>query len=100
MKILWCWRCRMEVPMLDEEEFKKARELYSLGFKELKRPDRFKPLRDYYNGLAGFDLVKEGEHSAIIHHEIALYGPRCERCNKPYRTPEATFCAACGNKRK
>jgi hypothetical protein len=33
MKILWCWRCRMEVPMLEEEEGKKAYELYSAGFR-------------------------------------------------------------------
>jgi hypothetical protein len=27
-----CWRCRMEIPMLDEEEYKIAHELYSKGF--------------------------------------------------------------------
>jgi hypothetical protein len=43
----------MNVPMLDEEEFKKAQELYSLGFKNAKF-DRFKSLLDYYNGLTGF----------------------------------------------
>jgi len=21
MKMLWCWRCKAEMPMLDEEEF-------------------------------------------------------------------------------
>src|SRR6476660_5466014 len=21
MKVMWCWRCKMELPMLDEEEF-------------------------------------------------------------------------------
>ncbi len=21
MKVIWCWRCKMEVPMLDEKEF-------------------------------------------------------------------------------
>ncbi len=21
MKVLWCWRCGMDVPMLDEQEF-------------------------------------------------------------------------------
>jgi hypothetical protein len=68
----------MEVPMLDEEEFKKAQELYSLGFKSLK-PQRFKPLLDYYNGLNGF-FVEETEYNAIMHHRIALYGQPCESC--------------------
>ena len=85
--------------MLDEEEFEKARELYSLGFKNgvSDRLERFKLLLDYYNNLTGFE---ETEPNAIMHHEIALYGPPCENCGKPYRTPLATFCAACGNKRK
>jgi hypothetical protein len=43
----------MEVPMLDDEEFKKAKELYSLGFKALK-PDRFQPLINYYYDLTVF----------------------------------------------
>ena len=33
MKILYCWRCRMDVPMLEGDEGKKAYELYSVGFK-------------------------------------------------------------------
>ncbi len=23
MKMLWCWRCKRDVPMLDDEEFKR-----------------------------------------------------------------------------
>ena len=81
--------------MLDDAEFAKAKELYSLGFRTTK-PDRFQPLLDYYNNLSGF---KETEHNAIMHHQISQYGPACENCGKPYRTPQALFCAACGNKR-
>jgi len=95
MKTLWCWRCKMDVPMLDDDEFKKAKELYSLGFKSAKS-DKFQPLLDYYNGLTGFE---ETEPNAIMHHQISQYGPLCENCGKPYRTRLATFCAACGNKR-
>ncbi len=95
METLWCWRCKMDVPMLDEKEFKKAKELYSLGFKNVEK-DRFNPLLDYYNNLTGFG---ETEPSAIMHHCISMYGPACENCGKPYRTPSASFCAACGNKR-
>jgi hypothetical protein len=88
----------MDVPMLDDEEFKKAGELYSLGFKDIKKSieQRFKPLLDYYNGLTGFG---ETEPNAIMHHQISQYGPPCENCKKPYRTPKASFCAACGHKR-
>jgi hypothetical protein len=85
----------MDIPMLDEEEFNKARELYSLALKNAKT-DRFQPLLDYYNNLTGF---VETVPAAIMHHRIAQYGPLCEKCGKPYRTSLASFCAACGNKR-
>ena len=81
--------------MLDDNEFAKAKELYSQGFKNVK-PDRFQPLLDYYNKLTGFE---ETEPNAIMHHQISQYGPACEKCGKPYRTSQASFCAACGSKR-
>ena len=91
----------MEVPMLDEEEFSIAHQLYGDAFKGLKPgltiEECFQPMLDYYNELTGFG---ETEPNAIMHHRIAQYGPLCENCGKPYRTPDASFCAACGNKRK
>lgn len=98
MKLLWCWRCKMEVPMLNEDEFAVAAELYSNAFKAngQTREDRFKPLLDYYYEVTGH---RETEPNAIMHHRVAQYGPPCEKCGKPYRTTKASFCAACGNKR-
>lgn len=71
MKMLWCWRCKMEVPMLNEEEFRKAAELYKLAFRAGSMEERSKPLRDYYRDLTGWD---ESNPNAIIHHRISLYG--------------------------
>ncbi len=100
MKILWCWRCKMDVPMLDDEEFKIANKLYGELFDpeniSKTREERAKPLLDYYNDLTGFG---ETEPNAIMHHCISHYGQPCENCGKPYRTPKPSFCAACGNKR-
>ncbi|MEV4882547.1 hypothetical protein MRBLMN1_001020 [Chitinophaga ginsengisegetis] len=98
MKILWCWRCRMELPMLDEVEYKKVYELYGKGIKsrEGTYEERFKELMDYYEEVTGFS---ETIPNAIMHHRIAQYGGPCEKCGKPYRTPLASFCAACGNKK-
>lgn len=98
MKLLWCWRCKMEVPMLDEEEYAKAYQLFGDCFRNIHKglPERFKPLLDYYKQVTGWD---ETEPNAIMHHRIEQYGPPCENCGKPYRTPQATFCAACGHKR-
>jgi len=87
----------MELVMLDENEFKIADELYSKAFRlKGSREERFKELLDYYNNLTG---EVESEPNAIMHHRIAQYGPPCENCTKPYRTPKASFCAACGHKR-
>lgn len=98
MQKLWCWRRKMEVGMLDEREFKVAAELYSHGMrtKEGTRKERFKPLLDYYFKITG---EVETEPNAVMHHSIDLYGPPCENCEKPYRTPKASFCAACGQVR-
>lgn len=85
--------------MLDEQEYRIAYELYGKGMKDWKtssRFERFKELLDYYYVVTG---ERETEPNAIMHHRIAQYGPPCEQCGKPYRTPRATFCAACGNKR-
>lgn len=88
----------MEVPMLDEDEFAEAQRLYSNMFGSGKGTieERAKPLLDFYEKLTGFE---ETNANAIMHHRISLYGPPCESCGKPYRTPKALFCAACGNKR-
>jgi hypothetical protein len=101
MKILWCWRCKMEIPMLDEDEYEKAYFLYGQGMKNnfvgiSNRQERFKELLDYYFEVTN---LKETEPNAIMHHRIEQYGPPCENCTKPYRTKQATFCAGCGHKR-
>jgi Zn finger protein HypA/HybF involved in hydrogenase expression len=101
MQKLWCWRCRQEVAMLDEEEYSQATRLYRTGMNNhtvpLNNPkERFKELLDFYYNITG---ISNTIPNAIMHHRITTYGPPCEKCSKPYRTPQATFCAACGNKR-
>lgn len=95
MNTQWCFKCKMNVPMLDDEEFKKAKELYNLGLSSIA-PDRFEPLLEYYNNLTGFG---ETDAEEIMHHQISQYGPICENCGKPLKTPTATFCISCGAKR-
>ena len=91
----------MEIPMLDEEEYQKAYLLYGKGMGNnsislSNRQERFQELLAYYFELTGF---QETEPNAIMHHRIEQYGPPCEKCGKPYRTKQATFCAACGHER-
>jgi hypothetical protein len=90
----------MQLAMLNEEEFAIAYKLYGEGMSNhaggKDREIRFKLLLDYYKSITS---EEETEPNAIMHHWIAMYGPKCENCGKPYRTPQAVFCAACGNKR-
>lgn len=89
----------MDVTMLNEEEYAIAYDLYGsmVQSRGQEGSDEFrKKLIDYYFNLTG---EMDSNPNSIMHHRIALYGPPCEQCGKPYRTAKASFCAACGNKR-
>ena len=90
MQVLYCWRCKMEIPMLDEAEGAVVRELLRAGFGTLPY-DGSAALAEYYR-ITGF---RETNPAALWHHQLALYGPPCEACGKPLRTPQAKLCAAC-----
>jgi hypothetical protein len=107
MKMMYCWRCKIDVPMLDEEEFAIVDRLYSQGMQAIKEfreqhgvslnevsvRDFFHSVREAYKQMTGMD---ESNENAILHHRISIYGPPCQVCGKPLRTPRASFCAACG----
>lgn len=92
--------------MLDETEFEIVSKLYSESMQAAKEyrqryqlplgdcpiSDLFRPVRDVYKEMTGFDETNE---NAIMHHRISIYGPPCETCGKPLRTPQARICAAC-----
>jgi hypothetical protein len=104
---MWCWRCQMEIPMLDEQEYEAVIYLWrnaipmAKEFKQKQNPpieklsfdEIFRPMREKYKEITGFE---ETNHIAIMHHRISMYGEPCENCGKPLRTPRASFCAACG----
>lgn len=57
---------------------------------------QFAEALDLYQRLTSF---RETNPNALWHHRMSLYGPICASCGKPLRTPEASFCAACGARR-
>ncbi len=107
MKTLWCWRCRQDVPMLDEGEFAEVRDAHRQGTQAIKGyrerhgatlretpiASLHHPVREAYKRLTGATGFN-ADH--ILKHRLALYGPPCSTCGKPLRTPEAALCAACG----
>ena len=92
--------------MLDESEYsiasglyrdgmratKEFREKWGIPLKDASMEERFRPLLTWYEELTGFH---ETNNNAIMHHRLALYGPPCQRCRKPLRSPQAKLCGAC-----
>jgi hypothetical protein len=86
-KMLWCWRCRQEMPMLDEQEYTEAFRLYGecmKGAKEFRQQwnvplasasidEHFRPIREWYEQLTGVP----GCHANAIMHQslVTLWRP-------------------------
>jgi len=107
-KVLWCWRCQMEIPMLEEHEWEELDPLLSHAISDLRqyaiehgislgearaRGGLGYRALDAYFKFTGF---RETNTNALYHHRVSLYGPPCAACGKPLRTPGAKHCAACG----
>ena len=108
MKIYYCWRCRTEVPMLEEHEWQEILPLLKIDIKSIKE------YRQQYNcdlstatAAVGHKACKkykeltgynETNHVALYHHRLSLSGPECKRCGHLFRTPNASYCANCGLK--
>ena len=115
MKILWCWRCKMEIPMLEPDEAYLVWQQANRGLSTLT-PEEYLRIYDEHRGnrdrlqaalqfenesggmlreycrITGF---KETNVNALWHHQTYLYGPPCRYCGKPLRTPQAKLCGAC-----
>ena len=88
MQILWCWRCKENLPMLDESEFHSIWQ----GF-DPKRFESRQLVLDAFERLTGCRLP---HINVVHHHRSAIYGPPCPRCGKVLRTPIAYKCFECG----
>lgn len=86
---LYCWRCGVEMPMLDEDEWARIGPLLSGSADPVARQSAL----DLYEEMTG---LRETNINAIWHHRVKDFGPPCTACGKPLRTPRASFCAACG----
>jgi ribosomal protein L37E len=84
VQMLWCWRCKSEVPMVDEKEWN-----------ALLRKRRDAPvLREYERLTGGKGGLKAKKQ--MLAHRRSNYGEACPRCGRLFRTPRVRFCAKCG----
>jgi hypothetical protein len=105
---VYCWRCQIDIPMLDEAEWSQLAPLLA------HITDRIKTFRErtgaslevaLKQGIQGPALAKyreltgheETNFNALWHHRLANFGPPCGKCGKLMRTHVARFCAECGH---
>jgi hypothetical protein len=107
---LYCWRCRTDIPMLTEaewavispelangiEQIKFYREANNCSLAEARTKGFGRKALELYEEVTGY---RETNADALFHHRLSIYGPPCGACGKPLRTPQASFCAACGARR-
>src|SRR5689334_10638577 len=86
MKVQWCWRCKTDIPMVDDAEWTHMWAAYKSA-----RPQA---MLDEYERLTGF---RETNFNAVLHHQIALHRQPCPRCGKVLRTAMAYKCFECGH---
>ena len=91
MKVFWCWRCKMDIPMLDDVEWERVWHAHRVAM-DHHRDGRPVALAEYER-LTGF---KETNINALFHHRISCHGTPCPRCGKVLRTPVAFKCFECG----
>ena len=92
MKMLWCWRCKTEVAMLDDQEFRSAIS------KRIKCAERAGLIKEFAHVLEEYERItgfRETNVNAFYHHRLSMYGPPCAKCGKPLRTPQAKLCGSC-----
>ncbi len=89
MKLQWCWRCKMDIPMVDDAEWSQVWAAY-----QSVQPDGRQAALNEYERLTGF---RETNVNALFHHRISAHGPPCPRCGKVLRTTVAYKCFECGH---
>jgi hypothetical protein len=106
-KIMYCWRAKKEVPMLDGmewevlyprliesiEDIQRHRSIHGSTIEQARAAGFGQAALDCYFQLTGY---KETNPDFLWHYKASKYGPLCEHCGKPLRTPEAMLCAECG----
>jgi hypothetical protein len=121
MKVVWCWRCNTDYPMLKDHEWSVLMDAHTrygqqdrdAAFDVIKRyaadhglrtpiePSLERPVmaRAFWYLVSGFELftgILEDSPNPISHYYISHYGPPCNRCGRLLRTKLASHCAACG----
>lgn len=103
----YCWRCKKQIPMLDESEWerlapllsnavteiRKYREQHGVSIAQARAEGYGREALEEYFSMTGH---RETNPDALWRHRLIMYGPKCDCCGKLLRTARAKYCAACG----
>jgi hypothetical protein len=78
--------------MLDDDEWKSVSSLFHKGPKGNPKEETFALALREYERITGFH---ETNPNVLYDHRLSKWGPPCERCGKPLRTPRAKLCGSC-----
>lgn len=106
-RTVYCWRCRTDVAMLDEDEWERVAPGLANPIEQIKSAVRERGMTlkdathhgwsesalDEYFRITG---CREPEVNKLFHHRLSLMGPPCRNCGKHLRTPRARLCVECG----
>lgn len=108
MKSYYCWRCKIDMPFLNEEEWAEISPLLYRGVQAIANYQRehqcnIETARVHTLSSASEVMKKFEEltgmsdiHADIIwHHRLSEWGKEC-KCGGLLRTPKALFCSQCG----
>ncbi len=106
MKTYYCWRCKKDMPFLEEDEWqqvsphltdairgiKEYRQKHGCDIATAHKYARPKAalLFEEITGMPGVQF------DVIYHHRLADKGPECKKCGHLFRTPKASYCVNCG----
>jgi hypothetical protein len=77
--------------MLDDDEWKRVSSLFHKGQGNPRDQMYALAVREYEQ-ITGFH---ETNPNVLWDHVLSRWGPPCEKCGKPLRTPKAKLCGSC-----
>ena len=110
MKTYFCWKCKRDMPFLDEyewsmiephlkqgildvQQYRKNTGVNLIAAQAVVRPE----VMALFSKISGMENIQA---DVIFHYRLKIWGAECMFCGHLLRTPQAEFCAHCGQHAK
>jgi hypothetical protein len=103
MKTYYCWRCKKQMPLLDEDEWSEIQPFIKScygnpmdKYDEIKWARRVQRQQDAVKKFEELTCAADVAFDVIEHHRLLQWGEECRQCGELLRTPKARYCCNCG----